>query len=273
MIDIVHGDCIDHLKDLSVKPDFIFADPPFNIGHGYDGFDDSVEEGKYQDWTTDWIINCWDVLDDGGAMVIHGSVKLRPIFWTSIIELGLAGNYENEIVWHYRFGQCRRSDFIDNHCPEIILRKEGNRKWYPDNVLIESDRSSKYKDKRTGDYKRGGSRVAGTVWGVPSDGQYWGRVQGTAKERWNHHPNQLPLNLLGRHILANTQEGDFVLDPFCGSGTTALACLALGRSCLTFDISESNAESAKERIIAQADLARERLSDGRLPTEQRDTAA
>lgn len=273
MIEVIHGDCIEYLKDLVVRPDFIFADPPFNIGHGYDGFDDSVDAEKYQSWTTDWIINCWEALSDGGAMVIHGSVKLRPIFWTSIIELGLAGNFENEIVWHYRFGQCRRSDFIDNHCPEIVLRKEGERKWYPENVLVESDRSAKYKDKRTGDYDRGGSRVAGTVWGVPSDGQYWGRVQGTAKERWKHHPNQLPLNLVGRHIMAHTLEDDFVLDPFCGSGTTALACFALNRACITFDISESNAESAKERINAQADLARERLNHGRFQTEQRDTAS
>jgi site-specific DNA-methyltransferase (adenine-specific) len=268
MIEISNECCISYLQDSVLKFDFIFADPPFNIGHRYDGFDDNIEAEKYQSWTTDWIINCWDSLSDGGAMVIHGSVNLRPIFWTSIIELGLAGNFENEIVWHYRFGQCKRSDFIDNHCPEIVLRKKGERKWYPDNVLVESDRSSKYKDKRTSDYKRGGSRTAGTVWGVPSDGTHWGRVQGTSKERWNHHPNQLPLNLVGRHLQAYTREEDLVLDPFCGSGTTALACLALNRSCFTFDISESNTKSARVRLKEQADLAKERLNHGRLPVEQ-----
>ena len=72
MIDVIHGDCIEQLNKIGAKPDFIFADPPFNIGHDYDGFDDNTSDSKYQSWTTDWIINCWESLD-GGAMVIHGS--------------------------------------------------------------------------------------------------------------------------------------------------------------------------------------------------------
>ena len=87
-------------------------------------------------------------------------------------------------------------------------------------------------------------------------------------------PQPASLNLVGRHISkAIRKVGDLVLDPFCGSGTTALACFALDRSCLTFDISESNAESAKARVLEQAELARVRLDNGRLSVEQRDPAS
>jgi len=248
MIDILRQDCIHYLQDCGREFDFIFADPPFNIDHHYNGFDDNMDWFEYQEWTIDWIVNCWEQLKDGGAMVIHGSIKLRPIFWEAIIELGLSRNFETETVWHYRFGVNNRSNWVDGHCPEIVLRKEGERKWYPDNVLIPSDRASVYKDPRVNDHERGGTKVPNTVWGVPSDGKYWGRVQGNSKERRPYHPNQLPVRLMQRHIMAYTQTGDDVFDPFCGSGTTAFVCHHEGRNCATTDLSAGNVASAADRI-------------------------
>jgi site-specific DNA-methyltransferase (adenine-specific) len=266
VISVILDDCVEALwRGDGSTFDFCLADPPFNISHGYDGYDDNIPEAQYRSFTTQWIEAVWRRLSPGAAFVIHGSIKLRPTFWRSIIKLDLDSHYESETVWSYRFGQCRRSDWIDNHCPQIILRKPGERKWHPEAVLVPSDRASKYGDKRVEDYANGGSRPPGTVWGQ-GEGQHWGRVQGNSKERWNHHPNQLPLKMVGRHIAAYTQPGDHVLDPFCGSGTTALASLALGRSCTTFDVSQTNIESAERRLVEQLDLAKTRLSEyGRIP--------
>jgi site-specific DNA-methyltransferase (adenine-specific) len=91
-------------------------------------------------------------------------------------------------------------------------------------------------------------RLPGTVWGVPSDGQYWGRVQGNNKERSPGHPNQLPEVYLERLIRAYTNPGDKVLDPFGGSGTTAVVAQALGRDCTTIDISMGNCKSIEARL-------------------------
>ncbi len=82
----------------------------------------------------------------------------------------------------------------------------------------------------------------------PSDGPFWGRVQGTSKERWKGHPNQLPERYMERLIRAYTNVGDHVLDPFGGSGTTAVVCQALGRRCTTIDISHANCVSIRRRL-------------------------
>jgi site-specific DNA-methyltransferase (adenine-specific) len=248
MVEIVHGDCREVLRDWLGRFDFGFFDPPFCIGQNYAGYVDKMSEPDYQEFTTQWILAAWMSLRPGAAMVIHGSIKLRPVFWRSIIELELDEHYETEVAWHYRFGVCHRGNWIDGHCPEIVLRQPGERKWYPEAVLVESDRAAVYGDPRVFDHDRGGRRVPGTVWGVPSDGPFFGRVQGTNRERRKAHPNQLPERLLERHILAYTLPGDCVVDGFGGSGTTAVVADALGRSCVTIDCSEESCESARRRV-------------------------
>jgi len=248
---IICGDSVAELTYRNESFDFCFADPPFNIGHSYDGYSDAKTELEYEEFTYEWIDSCWESLNPGAAFVIHASIKLRPVLWRALISLGIDSHFETEIAWHFRFGVNGRHGFVDGHCPEIVLRKPSEpelKKWYPDAVLVDSDRKSVYNDKRVGDYERGGTKVPQTVWGVPSDGKYWGRVSGSSKERRPHHPNQLPIRLLQRHINAYTLPGDHVLDPFCGSGTTALVCKHEGRSCTTYDISQTNVESARDRL-------------------------
>ena len=152
------------------------------------------------------------------------------------------------INWHFRFGECTRANWINARCHCLIFAKNAaTYTWNPDAVLVESDRV-KYGDKRIHDSENGGSRLPGTVWGVPSDGPNWGRVQGDNKERVKSCPNQLPEVYLERLILAYTNEGDHVCDPFGGSGTTAVVCQALGRNCVTFDISGANVNEIRRRL-------------------------
>lgn len=261
MIDLIHNDSIKALNaSKEATFDFAFADPPFNIGHGYTGFDDNVPEAEYQQFMNNWIVAVWLRLKPGAAFVIHGSVKIQPFIWQTLVGTDLISHYETQTAWHYRFGVCNSSNWTDSHCPQIVLRKPGDkRRWFPDNVRVASDRATKYKDKRIADYKTGGTRVPLSVMGVPSDGTHFGRVQGGNKERRKMHPNQLPIKLVGRHVKAYTQEGDHVLDPFCGSGTTALVCRALGRRCTTYDVSLPNIGAATCRLKEQIDLAKERL--------------
>jgi len=224
------------------KFDFVFADPPFNIGHGYDGYDDNRND--YEEFTAEWIEVCWDACD--GVLALHGPDDVAELYLIAARALGM--RRIAWVNWHYRFGQCGRSNWIDARCHCLIYAKHSEHKWNPEEVLVTSDRASTYRDKRIHETANGGKRVPGTVWGVPSDGPYWGRVQGTSKERRTHHPNQLPEVYLERLIRAYTDEGDRVLDPFAGSGTTATVAKALNRRCVTIDVSESNVESVKRRV-------------------------
>ena len=77
-----------------------------------------------------------------------------------------------------------------------------------------------------------------------------GRVQGNNKERRGYHDNQLPEAYLERVVLACSNEGDLVLDPFIGSGTTAVMARHYGRRFIGTEFSEANANSAFERVKA-----------------------
>ncbi len=89
-----------------------------------------------------------------------------------------------------------------------------------------------------------GMRVPMDVWYGP----YLGRVQGNNKERRHGHHNQIPEAYLERVIRACSNEGDLVLDPFLGSGTTVTVARALGRRSIGFEYAEATAASAWERI-------------------------
>jgi len=221
--------------------DFVFADPPFNIGHHYKGYAD--DRADYAQWTQKWIEVCWDACD--GVMALHGNDDLADAYLTAARLLGM--RRIAWVNWHYRFGQCQRRTWIDARCHCLVFAKHDAWTWNPEDVLVASDRA-KTGDKRIHDTKNGGKRPPSTIWGIPSDGKYWCRIQGNNKERRKGHPNQLPEVYLARLIRAYTNPGDRILDPFCGSGTTAVVAKALGRPCVTVEVSEENALSALERV-------------------------
>ena len=87
-------------------------------------------------------------------------------------------------------------------------------------------------------------------------GEERGDVQSAAVPQTNYedkkiHPTQKPLKLVERFIELSTNQGDIVIDPFCGGGTTAAACYNLGRNCFTSDISKEYIDNAKERIFGR----------------------
>ena len=240
-VSLIRGDCRKIVPDLG-KFDFIFADPPFNIGQNYDGYSDSRED--YEAFTQEWVEVCWAACD--GVMALHGPDDLAEQYLLAARRLGM--KRIAWVNWHYRFGQCNRSNWIDARCHCLVFSKHEKHTWNPTEVLVESDRASRYNDRRTGDTKNGGMRLPGTVWGVRGDGKNWGRVQGNNAERRAGHPNQLPEVYLHRLISAYTNKGDRVLDPFAGSGTTAAVAKSTGRECVTVDVSIFNVQSATQRV-------------------------
>lgn len=245
------GDCVSAMSKWNSQPDLIFADPPFNIGQEYnDGnsdVNDSVSESDYWRFFLNWVKKAWSVLRHGGVFAIHvPTALLRDLH--EIETLVAMGKPVASLIWHYRFGQCHRSNWINSHCHlEIYHKPGGELTWNPEDVLVDSDRK-RMGDKRIAETENGGSRVPFSVWGIPSDGKHWGRVQGNSKQRRPMHPNQLPEKYLERIIRAYTNPFDVVADPFTGSGTTGVVAVALGRNFLGCEILPGYAESAADRM-------------------------
>lgn len=244
---VLCGDCRELVPGLG-KFDLAFLDPPFNIGQKYTCYKDMVSRNEFVGLIEQSVMACWDACN--GVMALHGPDDLADLY------LDIARRNDMRRIawtnWHYRFGQCIDSNWIDSRCHCIIYAKCDDHTWNADDILVDSDRKTKYGDKRIQQSSRAGKRVPMTLWGIPSDGRCWGRIQGNNAERRGNHPNQLPEVYLARLIKAYTNPGDRILDPFCGSGTTATVAKALGRKCVTIDISPQSVASAKERILRGA---------------------
>lgn len=236
-IEVYCSDALYVLRDVD-NAALVFLDPPFNQGERYEHGDNNPE---YLMHLAAWIGAA------GCAIKKNGSVWLNlPDEWIAEAvcnakEAGL--DVWNWCIWHYRFAQCQRSHFLRSKTHAVWLAN--NPIVNADAVLVPSDRAAIYNDVRTYTSTTPGERMDFDVWGFEP---YWGRVQGNNKERRSLHANQLPEKYLERVIRVCTNPGDLVIDPFGGSGTTAVVAQALGRRCITCDNGYDTATSIWERV-------------------------
>ncbi len=243
---VIIGDCRDVLAHLPSKGDvdLIFADPPFNWDVPYENWDDGMARREYERFTFDWLDGCIDALAPHGSLWVNIPDDTAAEIVVHLKRRGLT--MINWCVWHFRFGQNRSSSFIMSKVHALYFCKNSaTRIWNGDDILELSDRAAIYSDPRTmAKDTNKGMRVPMDVW----YGKYWGRIQGNNKERRHQHHNQIPEVYLERVIKACSNEGDLVLDPFLGSGTTCTVARALKRRSIGIEYSAVNAKSAWERI-------------------------
>ena len=190
--------------------------------------------------TYDWLDGCIDALAPHGSLWVNIPDDSAAEIVVHLKRRGLT--MINWCIWHFRFGQHRDSSFILSKVHVLYFVKDpAQRTWNPGEILEPSDRASIYFDPRTmAKASNKGMRVPMDVW----YGRYWGRIQGNNKERRHQHHNQIPEVYLERVIRACSNEGDLVLDPFLGSGTTSTVARAYGRRSIGIEYSLGNAESA-----------------------------
>lgn len=269
-LDVVYlGDCVKVLKaipDNSV--DLVATDPPFNIGLAYDLYEDKKDYKAYLDWSREWIGECARILAPHGSMFVCIGDEYAAEINVLLKEAGLF--WRNWLVWYYTFGENQKGKF--NRCHTHIhyfTKSSTDYRFNPDAVKVPSARQEKYKDKRAKD----GGKLPDDVWEsseledtspsrLPDDVWKVSRVCGTFKERIvevapngkkTAHPCQMPLSVMDRIIRCSTEAGDIVVDPFCGTGTTAAAAKALGRKFITIDMSEKYAKVAAGRVLGSMD--------------------
>ncbi len=236
---IIPGDCINILNETKEPfADLIFADPPFNIGYKYDKYHDKQEKEYYIDWTRKWMGACCNALKPTGSFYIAiGDDYAAHVKIIAEDELKLF--CRNWIIWHYTFGQQTKNKFARSHTHIFYFVKDKKNFTFNDNVLrVISDRQKIYNDKRANPE----GKMPDDVWNE------YPRLCGTFEERIGWHPCQMPESILARIIRASTYEGDWVLDPFNGSGTTTVVAHKLLRKYTGIDISKKYVTEAIKRI-------------------------
>ncbi|MBL7184889.1 MAG: site-specific DNA-methyltransferase [Phycisphaerae bacterium] len=231
------GDCIEVLSKIGEPfADLIFADPPFNIGYKYDKYHDKVDKKNFAAWTKDWMAACNLVLKPQGSFYIAIGDEHVADVKVAADELGL--EMRNWIIWHYAFGQQMKNKFARSHTHILYFVKDKSDFIFnDDSVRVISDRQKKYQDKRANPE----GKMPDDVW------DEYPRVCGTFKERTGF-PCQMPESILARIIRVSSNKENWVLDPFSGSGTTAVTAHKLNRVYTGIDISEEYVKEAERRI-------------------------
>jgi adenine-specific DNA-methyltransferase len=265
---IAHGDCLDTLVTLPedmVK--LIITSPPYNLGKAYEKTIQLDEYLASLSPTVDELVRvlspegslCWQV----GNYVEDGEVFPLDIFYYQLFKSrGL--RLRNRIIWHFEHGLHANKRFSGRYETLLWFTKSDRYTFNLDRVRV----PSKYPGKTHFKGKKHGQPSGNPLGKNPSD--FWKAIERDWEaEIWeipnvkaNHpektmHPCQFPIELAERCVLALTDEGDWVLDPFAGAGSALLAALRHNRRAIGCEQEENYVEIIKRRI---ADL-----HSGKLP--------
>lgn len=231
---LYQSDSLKLLKQLpSGYADMIFADPPYHLSNGgitvksgkmvsvnKATWDESRGNGNDRKFHDEWIKESMRVLKPNGTLWVSGTYHSIYHCGEAILSNGF--RILNEIIW-----------FKPNASPNIGCRcftaSHETLLWVSKNKVAKH--TFNYSKMRDGDWPKdklkNPNKQMRSVWSIPSPG--------ASEKRHGTHPTQKPLALLTRIILAASNEGDIILDPFNGSGTTGIAAATHGRQYIGID--------------------------------------
>ncbi len=249
---VYHGDCLGLLgtiPDNSVQ--LIVTSPPYNLGKEYEK---KLDIKIYIKQQAEVIRECYRILSPIGSIcwqvgnyVDRGMIiPLDTILYPEFTSLGL--KMRNRIVWHFEHGlHCNRrfsgryetiiwftkgDDYVFNLDPVRIPQK------YPGKKYFKGPKAGQYSCNPLG-------KNPGDLWVIPN-------VKSNHVEK-TEHPCQFPVELIERLVLSMTREGDWVIDPFMGTGTSIIAAVRHHRRGAGAEIHEKYVEIAKRRINQEED--------------------
>jgi len=275
---IIHGDSIKVLENgPSNWADLCFADPPFNIGYLYHDYKDKKDVQEYVKWSERWMAAVHRALKPTGSFFLAiGDEFAADLCYVARRKIGF--HMRNWIIWHYTFGQQTVKKFAKSHTHILYFSKSDPKEnlsmvtFNADAIRVKSARQLIYGDLRANPK----GRVPDDTWFLRpqeativepsyqkmveheadpidffdprSDTWYVPRLCGTFKEREGWHGCQMPISVLDRVIKSASNPGDIVLDPFSGSGTTAVSAALLGRKYVGIDQSDEYVKFGRERV-------------------------
>ena len=253
---LLHGDCIKLLKQFDFKFDMIFADPPYFLSNGgismQNGKIVCVDKGEWDKGGTleyvnsfnmAWIKECRSKLKENGTIWISGTY--HNIFSIANILTELCFKILNVVTW------------VKTNPPPNISRRYFT---YSTEFIIWARKSAKVPHCYNYDIMKqiNEGKQMTDVWRLPAIARW--------EKSCGKHPTQKPLSVLSRIILASTNRGAWILDPFTGSSTTGIAANLLGRRFLGVDKEEEFlilSQNRKKEIeqISNFDLYRKKIYD------------
>ena len=249
---LFRGDMLGWLKSLETGTvDLVFADPPYNIKKAE--WDDFESMHAYVAWSRDWITEAARVLKPNGTLYICGFSEILADVKVAVAPLFTGCRW---LVWHYKNKANLGKDWGRSHESILHFRKGRQATFNVDQVRIPyGAHTLKYPEHpqaETSQYGKGSKSErddwtphpmgakAKDVLEIPTTCNGMGEK--------TPHPTQKPEELVRRVLLASSNQGDLVLDPFSGSGTTLVVAEQLGRRWLGCDNEPRHNEWAIQRL-------------------------
>lgn len=248
---LLEADCLRALGVIErASVDLIYADPPFCSGRNYGLFEDRWENGinVYVNWMRERVMEMHRVLKPTGSIYLHCDFHASHYLKVMMDDVFGANNFQNEVVWAYKSGGATRKRWARKH--DVILFYAKNEKKMKFNPEKEKSYNRGYKPYGFAGVKEYQDEVGWYTMVNMKDVWHIDMVGRTAKERLGY-PTQKPEALLERIIKASSNQGDVILDPFCGCGTTVAVAERLGRQWIGIDISPTAISLTRQRLGCQ----------------------
>ncbi|MFZ1024741.1 MAG: DNA methyltransferase [Limnoraphis robusta] len=249
---LYQGDSIDWLKSLdSESIDLIFADPPYNIKKA--DWDNFENQEQYVEWSLQWIVEASRILKSTGSLYICGfSEILADIKYP-------ASKYFKGcrwLIWHYKNKANLGNDWGRSHESILHFRKSKSVKLNVDDVRIpygaHTLKYPSHPQAKTSAYGKGTRKKRDNWTPNPRGAKPKDVIEipttCNGMGETTPHPTQKPEELLRKFVLASSNEGDLVLDPFSGSGTTLVVAEQLNRRWIGCDLNIEYNDWAFRRI-------------------------
>jgi len=235
------GDCLELFKDIPDESiDVTFADPPFNLKKKYNNYRDSQAFQDYLSWCEKWISEMVRVTKPSGSIFLHNIPKWLTYYATF---LNRVADFKHWIAWDAPTAPMGTSLQPSHYGILFYAKVAKENKFYEIRQPHKRCRKCGYLLK---DY---GGKKAGLHPFGPLVSDVWTDIHRIKHNKYrDEHPCQLPVHLLERLVLMTTDEGDIILDPFMGTGTTAIAAKRLNRRYIGFDIDKHYVEIAQYKL-------------------------
>jgi len=237
--EIICGDALEKLQDIPDNSiDLIVTSPPYNIGIEYDNWDDRMPWGLYYEWCRRWLEECYRILKPDGRMCLNHYLSCgqsdnrhAPLMKLNCIAEEIGFKHHGLAVW-YDTTLTKRSawgSWLSPSAPYINSPFEGI-------LVLYKERWKKDRIGKSEITKKEFMEACSGIWKIQPE-----------KDR--EHPAPFPLELAERCIRMFSWEGDVVLDPFCGKGTTCVAAKRLNRKYIGIDISDKYCGMARNDLL------------------------
>jgi site-specific DNA-methyltransferase (adenine-specific) len=236
--DVLTG--ISKIEDNSI--DLILTDPPYCLGKDYGNDSDKKSSADYLEWTYKWIDAVLPKLKNSGSFYIFLSWQYSPEIF---VYLKKKLRMVNEVIWDRRVpsmgGSVRKFSSVHDNIGFFV--KDNDYYFDLDSVRIPYDEETKKARTR--------SIFVGKKWlemGYnPKDLWSFSRIHAQDPERENH-PTQKPIEIIERMVKVSCPQNGIVMDPFMGTGTTAIACITNNRKYVGFEINKDYYKIIIDRI-------------------------